>query len=177
MRTVSRLPAALLALALLAATGGATASTRTVDDADDTVGKLDVRTATAGHAGDLVAHTLTMHERWASKALQAGTATMIFRIGKRTRTMNIDFRHGALFAEICTEAADSSFSDCSKNVGLSRPDRKSIRITLKKRLLEKGLTSYRWTASTYLNQGESGCTELSCLDSVPDDSSGIRHRL
>jgi hypothetical protein len=102
---------------------------------------------------------------------------MIFRIGKRTRTMNVDFRDGALFAEICTEAADSSFSDCSKNVGLSRPDRKSIRITFKKRLLEKGLTSYRWTAYTYLNQGESGCTELVCADSVPDDSSGIRHRL
>jgi hypothetical protein len=177
VRTISRLLAALLTLALLATTGGATASTRTVDDADDTLGKLDVRTATAGHAGDKVAHTLTMHERWASKALRAGTATLVFQIGKRTRTMNIDFRDGALFAEICTEAADSSFSNCSKNVGVSRPDRKSIRITLKKSLLKRGLTSYRWTAYTYLNQGESGCTELVCLDSVPDDRSGIRHRL
>jgi hypothetical protein len=60
---------------------------------------------------------------------------------------------------------------------VSRPDRKSIRITLKKSLLKRGLTSYRWTAYTYLNQGESGCTELVCLDSVPDDRSGIRHRL
>lgn len=177
MRTALRLLAALLTLTLLATAGGATASTTKVDDGDDTLGKLDVRTATAGHDGKLLVHTLTMHERWASKALGPGTATMVFTIGKRTRTMNVDFRDGELFAEMCTEAADSSFSECSRNIDLSRPDKKTIAVTFKKRLLKPGLTSYRWSAFTYLNQGESGCTEIFCLDSVPDDREGVKHRL
>jgi hypothetical protein len=177
VRTVPRLLAALLALALLTTAGGATASTRTIEDADDTLGRLDVRSAVAGHAGNLVAHTLTMHERWASKALGKGTATLVFRIGRRTRTIDISFRDSRLFAEICTEAEDGSVSGCSEDLGLSRPDRRSIRVTLRQSLLKKGLSSYRWTASTHLNRGESGCTDLVCRDVVPDDAGTVRHRL
>ena len=177
MRTVLRLLAALLTLSLLATAGGATASTRRIDDADDTLGKLDVKVATAGHDGDKLSHTLRMHETWASKALAKGTATLIFTIGDRTRTMNVDFRDGELFAEICTEATDSGFSGCSKNISLSRPDRKTLTITFKRSLLKKGVSSYRWTAFSYLNQGESGCTDIVCFDSVPDDQSGVKHRL
>jgi hypothetical protein len=177
VRTVPRLLAALLALTVLTTAGGATASTRTIEDADDTPGRLDVRTAVAGHAGNLVAHTLTMHERWASKALGKGTATLIFQIGRRTRTMDVGVRDGRLFAEICTEAEDGSVRGCSEDVGLSRPDRRSIRVTLRKGLLKKGLSSYTWTAYTHLNRGESGCTDLVCVDTVPDDAGTVRHRL
>ncbi len=177
MRTTLPLLAALLTLTVLATTGGAHASTKEVEDPDDALGKLDVAVAVAGHDGALLTHTLRMQENWSSKVLKAGTATLFFRIGDRDRTLNLDYRDGVLVGEICTEADDSSFSQCSRNVGLDRTNRRSIEVTLPRRLLKRGLSSYSWSVVTLLNQGESGCTEIVCVDSVPDDQSFVKHRL
>lgn len=179
MRTTPLRPlAAVLTLLLLATPGAASAGTRSVDDADDAGGRLDVATATAGHAGRKLEHTLVMHEEWFSKLLGPGTATLLFKAGDRMRALDLGYRDGKLYGEICTDRTrdGGGFSSCSTDVGLSRPDRRTLRVTLSPRLLERGLSSYRWQAITYLNQGEGGCAELVCVDRLPEEG-WVRHRL
>jgi hypothetical protein len=177
-RVLATVLAAVLATGALVQPGVATASTHTVLDPEDTGGKLDLVSSSHGHHGPLLEHTLVMRDVWASKLLAPATATVVLKVGDRYRTINLDFRDGMLFAEICTTTRDGgTFSSCSKEVTLSRPDRSSVRITLPERLVARDVRAYKWQARTVLNQGEGGCTLLVCTDRLPDDGGWVRHRL
>lgn len=162
---------------LLMLPGAATASTRTISDADDATGRLDVAAATHGHVGPLLEHTIRMQRRWPSSVLAEGSVAILFRIGDRYRTLDVEHRRGGLAGKICTETPRGSFRSCSRDVGLSRPDRFTLRVTLAGDLLRKRLPSYRWRVVTLLDNGEAGCTDTVCLDQARDDDRWVRHRL
>jgi hypothetical protein len=157
--------------------GSASAGTRTISDADDATGRLDVAAASHGHAGTLLEHTIRMQRRWPSSVLAEGTVEILFRIGDRYRTLDIEQRRRGLVGEICTETPRGSFRNCSDDVDLSRPDRFTLQVTLARGLLRKAMSSYRWRVVTLLDNGESGCTDTVCLDQARDDDRWVRHRL
>lgn len=178
MTTSLRLLVGTVTTLLLSLPGAASASTRTVTDADDATGRLDVAAATHGHDGRLVEHTIRMQRRWPSTVLEEGGVTIVFRMGDRYRTLEIEHRRGELVGEICTETPRGSLRSCTRDVGLARPDRFTLQVTLASRLLKKQpLSSYEWRIVTLLDNGESGCTETVCLDQVRDDDRWVRHRL
>ncbi len=180
MRTaVRRTLAVVLTGALLALPVGAQAGDRMLEDPDDTLGKLDLASGSHAHDGRRLEHRLVMQEAFAARLLASGTVTLFLKAGGRHRTLDLGFREDELFAEICTDETSTggSFSSCSGKVTLTRPDRSALVVTVPRRLVQRGLTRYKWRAVTLLNQGEGGCTELICLDQLPDDGSWVRHRL
>ena len=166
-----------LLLVALPGAAGAGAGTRTVTDADDTRGRLDVTSATHGHDGRALLHTVRMQRRWASSLLDDGEVTLQFRINGRFRTLDVHHRDGRLVGRICTEAAAGDVSSCSRQVGLSRPDRRTLSVTLASRQLGPALSSYSWQVVTLLDNGEGRCPDTVCLDQLPDDGAWVKHRL
>ena len=164
-------------LLLVALPSAAGAGTRSVTDADDTRGRLDVASATHGHDGRALVHTVRMQRRWASSVLDEGVVTLLFRISGRYRTLDVHHRDGRLTGRICTENAVGDDSDCSRQVVLSRPDRRTLSVTLARRLLQPLLRSYSWQVVTLLDNGEGRCPETVCLDQLPDDDAWVKHRL
>ena len=167
-------------LLVVALPGTAAASERTVADPDDAPGRLDVIAVTHGHVDDLLEHSVRTQRQWASSVLADGTLTLVFRIGPRFRTLDVDYRNGRLVGVICTDrTADGGggLVRCSRDVTVTRPDRRTVSVTLAPGLLRRDLHRYRWQVVTQLDSGEGGCQEVVCFDQVPDDGRWVRHRL
>jgi hypothetical protein len=177
MATPLRLLVTTVTTMLLLLPVAAAASTRTVTDGDDATGRLDVAAATHGHDGQLLVHTVRMQRRWPSAALAEGSVTIVFRMGDRYRTLEIEHRRAGLVGELCTETPRGALRDCTREVALTRPDRFTLQVTLARNLLSKQLASYQWRVVTLLDNGEAGCTETVCLDQVRNDDRWVRHRL
>ncbi len=177
MTTSLRLIVSTVTTVLLLLPGAAAASTRTETDADDATGRLDVAAATHGHDGRLLVHTIRMQRRWSSAALAKGSVTIVFRMGDRYRTLEIEQRRSGLVGELCTETPRGALRNCTRDVELTRPDRFTLQVTLTGRLLGRHLSSYQWRIVTLLDNGEAGCTETVCLDQVRNDDRWVRHRL
>ena len=178
LRTLLAAAVTMLLVGLpVALPGTAGASTREVTDTDDTSGRLDVAAATHGHEGRALVHTVRMQGRWRSSVLEGGLVTVLFKVGRRYRTLNVDFRDGRLVGKICTEAPDGELSDCSRDVGLNRPGRRTLQVTLARRLLRGGLSAYSWQVVTLLDLGEGACPDTVCLDQLPDDDEWVKHRV
>lgn len=171
---------AVLALLLAFLPVSATASTRQVADPDDTDGRLDV--VTIGHThttGGLLRHTLRTQRRWPSALLADGTVSFVFRVGTRFRTLDVRLRNGRLVGRICTDrtAGGGGLVACSRDVGVSRPNRRALQVTLAEGLVQRDMTAYRWQVVTLLDQGEGACDDVVCADQVPDDGRFVRHRV
>jgi len=180
-----RLPsllAAILALLLTATTlsaGTALADQVSVRDADDVDGRLDLAKVSHSHTGHVVEHTIKMQAGWRARVLKPGTLTVLFKSGSRYRTLWVDYRRHRLRARICTtEAAGGGATGrCTTDVGLTRPDGRSLEVSLRRGQVRKpGRAGYKWQVTTFLEGGEGECprTRL-CVDELPGADPWIRH--
>ena len=170
----------LLVVLLVLLPTGATASTRQIVDEDDTGGRLDVVAITQGHAPDgRLRHTLRAQRAWPSSLLADGTVTFVFQVGLRFRSLDVRERDGRLVGRICTDRSGTGLGlvRCSRDVEVTRPDSRSMRVTLDADLVKRGMTAYRWQVVTLLDSGEGGCRSVVCAEQVPDDGEWVKHRL
>jgi hypothetical protein len=170
--------AGALVLGLVA--GPAAADVVTRKDPKDTLGRLDIRRISHGHAGeDAVTHTITTYGEYSSRLLdwsqRPGGMLLLFIDGVDDgweRIVVVRWRDGRLRAPIFDE---------DRRVGMAqvtRPNRRTVKVTLQKRQLGDlgDPPQYLWRAiSLFRNRGR--CKGVfSCLDGAPNGRE-VRHRL
>lgn len=171
--------AAMMLLVLIAST--ALADTSTLEDPDDTVGKLDIAAVSVGHytspAGvRKLTYTFTTHGGWSVKGF-----------GKMSKLLVHMEPSGG-------EANDRKLEIVRKDVGLvakifkgrrvriwrkvlaPRFDYRTVRVAFPRRLLGTGTTEYLWRASSrFLREDYNGCDTFYCVDAVPDTGTAGPH--
>lgn len=166
---------AATAAALLALAGGevARAGADTVRDGNDP-GRLDIRSVSHGHSGARVTHTIRMFERWPSSVFgpQESNALLLWFSTDADRA----FERFVLVSQRSRLVA-SVFRGNGGLLGrakASRPDRRSVRVTLSKSQLGNP-AGYRWQAfSSFL---ASGACRRGCVDRAPNGSRRLLHDL
>jgi hypothetical protein len=184
---------ALLAIAmLLGMSVPGLADKKSLNDADDVQGMLDIRSVAHGHApkGKLV-HTVKTFEAWDPEILepQETWIGMLFDVDANNddpfgenRYLRVDYtQEDGLTARMYTQG----FSGPGEFVGdatVTRPTNASVRVVFAKSLLKKRLKEYRWRAiASYEDDSECASEEDSadqggCLDYIPPPKKpGIRH--
>jgi hypothetical protein len=176
----------VLVLVVVAFPLSADADRRVISDADDAHGRLDIKSAVAGHlmkSGDgarLIRHRLTTYRRWHKRVLEGGSSHMEFLFdadedASDDLQVTVDIRNGKLSARI-TDLDDE------KGLGRARvwrPSGRSVSIALRKGDL--GGKTYRWHAFTSYHRDDSrrcGTTSdvvVVCSDRVPNHGAAL-HR-
>ena len=149
--------AGMLAGALLIAGGlPAGAHVQVIEDPNDTPGKLDIKKAKLNHEGDKVTLFLRTYDRWSKRALRhlsgggtKGTISFQFKNGPESSVMvNINRKDdGKLWAVIVLCNTNQCFYNQAKMRRAYRPDRRSVKTTLKREFLPARST-LRWRATT-----------------------------
>lgn len=156
--------------------GPAGAGYRRVRDAgDDFDGRLDLRWAAHGHAGDdRLRHGIGTYERWRNRALRSYRFRVDFNLDKdraAERQLRVRFARGRLRAAMYE--GDYFDQKVPGRVAVRRPNRRSLWVSFFRSLLKEDLARYRWRALVYLQ----GVCPGSCpLDAAPARG-WIRHRL
>ena len=173
------LSAALVAALVLPA--AAYADTERLRDLDDVDGRLDLARVSHTHVHHRLEHTIRMQAGWRARVLKEGRLTVLFKSGSRYRTVELDYRRRHLVATICRDdrLTGGELTNCSKDVGLSRPDGRTVTVTLRKRQVRKpGRQGYKWQVTSFLEGGEGDCPRRRfCVDELPGDDPWIRHGL
>lgn len=134
--------------AFLIAPTAARADTKSVRDPRDASGRLDIRSASHGHAGANVVHTLVTHGSWSSSVL-GGSNAAVFVLDtnnnwrdKPERFVVVFWQGGRLRAVLANKSGR-----VLRQVRASRPSASSLRVTIPTRAL--GGKGYRWFAATF----------------------------
>jgi hypothetical protein len=173
-RTWSLATAAAVLLALVGAEV-ARAGKSAAQDPNDTRGRLDIRSVSQGHSGRKVTHTIKTFGRWPSSVLDeqhSNSFLMVLNTDSDPaieRFVFIITARGRLEAGVLT--GNGNFLG---RADASRPNRRSLRVTLSKSRLGNP-AGYRWQASSSF-QGSSGCGR-GCVDRAPNGSGRLRHDL
>lgn len=168
---------------LVVAVPAALADNVTRSDPDDSTGGLDIASIAHSHSEGVLVHRFSTYEAWDTAVLQDGLsyAKFNFFIDQRYITATVDVEDdGTLYAEIRNFRTQ-------RIIGFAkvwRPDERSLRIEFPKRVLGRGVTSYRWSALTsFHQQGHESCdsdsettTVVACGDPAPTRGF-ITHRL
>jgi hypothetical protein len=165
------------AAALVALVGAevARAGKSTVQDGNDTSGRLDIRSVSQGHSGAKLTHTIKTFGRWPSSLLdeQHSNSFLILLNTDSDRVVErivfIITTRGRLAAGVLT--ANGNFLG---RADVSRPDRRALRVTFRKSRLGNP-AGYRWQAFSSF-QGSGGCGR-GCVDRAPNGSGRVRHDL
>ena len=161
---------ALTALVVaLVAVGNARADTKRISDGNDRPGPLDIRSATHGHAGDRVVHTISTFRRWRVGRIGPKTpnlfAVEISTDGDRAleRVVLIFSRNGRMVAPVFRRSGRRFIQIGSATA--SRPSRRTVRVSIRRSLLgnPKG---YRWNAHSQY-QAAGACSDV-CIDKAPN---------
>jgi len=177
-----RLTSISLAVALgLGLPAVASADTDGVKDRDDVEGRLDLARVRHTHVHHRLEHTIRMQAGWRGRVLRDGELTVLFKSGSRYRTVELDYRKRRLVATICRDErlTGGELTNCSTDVGLARPDGRTVTVTLRKRQVRKpGREGYKWQVTTFLEGGEGECPRQQfCVDELPGADPWIRHGL
>ena len=172
----------LVALVLLAAVAPPSyADTEGKRDLDDVDGRLDLARVSHTHVHGRLVHTITMQEGWRARVLRKGELTMFFKSGSRYRTVDLRYRRHRLVGRICRDERleGGDLVNCSREVGLARPDGRSVAVTLwKKQVRKEGRQGYKWQVTTFLDGGEGECPRRRvCVDALPGEVPWLRHGL
>jgi hypothetical protein len=165
------------AAALLALVGAevARAGRSTVQDGNDTSGRLDIRSVSQGHSGAKVTHTIKTFGRWPNSLLDeqhSNSFLMLLNTDSDRVLERIVFiitARGRLEAGVLT--ANGNFLG---RTDVSRPNRRSLRVTLSRSRLGNP-AGYRWQASSSF-RGSGGCRR-GCVDRAPNGSRRVQHDL
>jgi hypothetical protein len=166
LRTARVASLALVVLGLMVAPAGAHRAA--FSDRNDTRGRLDIRQLTQGHAGPgAVVHRISMFERFSSELLRPDRGGLVIafdtngRVSEPERFLVVEHRRGELRAVLFSAR---TFRRVGR-AGVSRPNARSIELTIPKRLLGSP-AGYRWVAYTIL--GAAGGCRGFCVDFVPN---------
>jgi hypothetical protein len=164
-----RLAIAVAALATLVAAETPQAGTDTVRDRNDRPGPLDIRSASQGHSGTKVTHTIRTFANWRIGLLGPSTPNF-FSLEINTdsdraleRVVVIFSSSGHMVAGVFTRSG--SFLG---RTGASRPNAHTVKVTIRRALLGNP-AGYRWRALSFF-RSPSPCGG-GCLDRAP----GLRH--
>lgn len=157
-------------------------------DPNDTHGVLDVRRVSHGHRDGkrLLSHRVDMFEPWKARRLTDETRILLWFSTDREdkyveRRVAIYFAGGHLAGSIekYDESSDSaSVSVLSKNLRVTRPTRRSVKVFVPRRYLNPDMSRYKWSASTFYKFRRSRhCRRTLCQDGAPNDGKWIVHRL
>ena len=168
MSVRARLAAILaFAFALSLVPASAQAATLTKNDADDSDG-LDLAAVTLTTRPRNLLVKMRTYDAFANAALRPknGALGLAFKIDRNTvRAIGIGTNaDGELRARICSAPTGSGSVDACSRLAVRRLDETSIRITIPKAKLKRGITTYIWSAIAYDTCGANG----PCVDSVPD---------
>ena len=160
---------AVAALCMLAVAETAQAGTDTVRDRNDRPGPLDIRSASQGHSGTKVTHTIRTFANWPIGLLGPSTPNF-FSLEISTdsdraveRVVVIFSTPGRMIAGVFTRSG--SFL---ARTGASRPNAHTVKVTIRRALLGNP-AGYRWRALSFF-RSPSPCGD-GCLDRAP----GLRH--
>lgn len=159
---------ALAAVAVaLVAVGNAQAGTERIRDGNDRPGPLDIRSATHGHDGDRLVHTISTFGRWRVGLLGLSTPNLfaieisLDRDRAPERAVLIFSANGRLVAEVIRLPAGTSVGSASA----SKPNGRTVRVTIRRSRLGNP-TGYRWNAHSQY-QAPGACSGF-CIDRAPN---------
>jgi hypothetical protein len=155
----------------LFAVANARADTERTSDGNDRPGPLDIRSATHGHDGDRVVHTISTFGRWRNGLLAPKDRPNLFAVeistdGDRAleRVVLIYSRNGSMVARVFRVASGRRLVLVGP-ASASRPNARTVRVSIARARLG-GPTGYRWKAhSQYEAAGE--CSDF-CIDKAPN---------
>ena len=151
----------------LAAVGNAQADTKRISDGNDRPGPLDIRSASHGHTGSRVVHTISTFSTWRAGILGRNTPNL-FAIEISTdrdraleRVVIVFSANGRLVAQVIRLPQGTSVGSASA----SRPNGRAVRVSIRRSLLGNPV-GYRWDAhSQYRAAG--ACSDF-CIDRAPN---------
>ena len=155
-------------LVVLAGAETAAAGTNTVRDGNDRPGRLDIRTASQGHAGSRVTHTIRTFGRWPTALLGPSTPNYLLLVLSTDsdpapeRLVLIVSSRGRLLAAVFNPRGR-----LLGRAGASRPNRRSARVSIRRSLLGNP-AGYRWLAFAFF-RGTGTCGG-GCRDRAPNRS-------
>jgi len=167
------------------------ATVKGMPDADDTSGRLDVRTIRHAHhrsedSERFFVHDVRTYAKWSSRLLNrdATEVTVWFDNGGGSdadRVVYIDFRGGRLQAEMARyrSSGDAAEVTMMGEVRVSRPDRRTVRVFVPRRWVkQRHLLRYGWWVTTYfLRENGDACRRwYACADRAPT-SGLLEHRV
>ena len=153
----------------LAAAGNAQADTRRISDANDRPGRLDIRSASHGHSGARVVHTISTFGRWPARLLGPNTpnlfAVEISTDGDRglERVVLVFFQNGRMVAGVFRVRSRRLVFIGSASA--SKPNARSVRVSIRRSRLGSP-AGYRWNAYSQFGSAASGCNL--CIDRAPN---------
>lgn len=171
------LPIGLLLALTLLVTPALADSTR-FGDPDDTPGRFDFRALSQGHDQDSVVHKLATYGRW-SKATFGRQQDSNFMVlffdtdnnDRYERRLMIDVdKDGRLAATMM----DWRTKETLGAVALTRPNRRSLKVTIPTTLLGPRVTSYRWYSGSFFHADNKGACGIPsdvakiCTDRFPE---------
>jgi hypothetical protein len=159
-----------LAVALIAA-GNAQADTKRISDGNDRPGRLDIRSASHGHAGSRVVHTISTFGRWPVGLLRRADpglfAVEISTDGDRAleRVVLVYSLRGRMVGEVFRfRSGDLVFVG---SASASKPNARTMRVSIPRSRLGNP-AGYRWDALS-LYQAAGACSNF-CADFAPNSS-------
>lgn len=164
-------------VALIAA-ASAQADKRRISDGNDVSGRLDIRSATHGHAGARLVHKISTFGTWPVRLIRQGGPNLfsleISTDGDRRpeRIVLVYSRNGRMKADVFRLAGGGDLILIG-SASASRPNARTARVSiLRSRFGDPD--SYRWSAhSQYKNAG--ACSNF-CVDRAPNIGR-IRHTI
>lgn len=193
MKRVSAIPI-LLAVFIAATLTPATADSARFTDPNDTPGKLDVKSVRHSHDGRRLIHAVGTFQRWRSRVLRGDETYIGFYLDAGTKGTRADrfvwvrWKRGrGLYAQIFRPLTHAN-GDFLGPVRVSRPNRRSVRISLRPSQLSNAIRDgYRWRVTTSYEKAttEGPCGNDNtvssfptgaCVDNVPRlRQQGLRH--
>lgn len=163
---------ALLLIAPLLSVGPAVGHTATRNDGNDSPGRLDIRSASVGHANNRVVHTVRTYDGWTPRSL-GNDSFLIIEIDKN---FDNDFERCA-FIFFAGGRLRGSLTNCGRTfirqLPVSKPSPAVARVTIP--TADTG-QAYRWVAFSYWTGLPARCSDL-CFDAAPNRPPPILHDL
>jgi hypothetical protein len=163
------------ALSMLVGAETAQAGGGTVRDGNDRPGPLDIRSASQGHAGTRVTHTIRTFANWPIALLGPNTPNFVL-LQISTKPGPAPERIVLLFSSSGRMVA-GVFSRNGNFLGrakASRPNRHAVRVVITRARLGNPV-GYRWQAQTFFRAA--GPCSGGCLDRAPNGSNQRLHDL
>jgi len=170
-----RVALALSLLAGLVAVDVAAAGTNTILDGNDRPGPLDIRSASQGHAGDRVKHTIRTFANWPKALLGPNTPNLVvLEISTDSdqapeRVVLIFSTPGRMAAGVFTR--NGNFLG---RADASHPNGHTVGVVIRRSLLGNP-AGYRWQAFSIF--GSSNRCRSGCVDGAPNGSNQVLHDL
>ena len=170
------------ALSIYGPVGIAKADSDRMTDPNDARGRLDIASISHGHADDRIRHRLRTQEGWTQDGMGRRSHILVWistdRDQESERRISIVRQGGRLHAEMEVYSAegDSAGVRPLAEVPVNKPDRRTVVVLFRPRLLGREVDRYRWSATTaYQKRGNKHCSERMCHDDFVDERELTHH--